>query len=90
MVILYQVKLTEGYSGADVTNVCREAAMMGMRKQSEALRKARKAGMDIQELAKMFEANADIPVTMEVCIYVKNLFPSVQRKHCYQIWTRVA
>ncbi len=29
----YLVKKTDGYSGADLSNVCREAAMMPMRKK---------------------------------------------------------
>jgi SpoVK/Ycf46/Vps4 family AAA+-type ATPase len=45
--IIDLVKKTNGYSGSDISNVCREAAMMPMR------RKLLERSIDISEFAKM-------------------------------------
>ena len=45
--IIDLVKKTNGYSGSDISNVCREAAMMPMR------RKLLDRSIDISEFAKM-------------------------------------
>jgi len=63
------VEMTDHYSGADLTNVVREAAMMGMRVQREALRKARQQSgavkLSREELAKQFSTIEDLPVSQE-------------------------
>jgi SpoVK/Ycf46/Vps4 family AAA+-type ATPase len=41
--------MTAGYSGADIANVCRDAAMMGVRRVMEAARKEGLSGADIQK-----------------------------------------
>jgi katanin p60 ATPase-containing subunit A1 len=50
--------LLEGYSGADITNVCRDAAMMTMRR-------LRSKGMKLADLKNMKKEEVDLPITME-------------------------
>jgi katanin p60 ATPase-containing subunit A1 len=67
------VKLTEGYSGADISNVCRDAAMMPMR------RKMQSSHFDINNLQNIQE-EIDIPLTMQDFIdALKNISKSVSQ-----------
>lgn len=47
----------EGYSGADITNLCRDAAMMSMRKAIK--------DKPLEELKQMTKDEIDKPITME-------------------------
>jgi katanin p60 ATPase-containing subunit A1 len=47
----------EGYSGCDITNVCRDAAMMGMRRKI--------AGIQPDEMRKLPMKGLDLPITAE-------------------------
>jgi SpoVK/Ycf46/Vps4 family AAA+-type ATPase len=54
------VQLTNGYSGADIASVCREAAMMGLR---AFLRKARAEGLTAQQI-EVKKDELDVPIEM--------------------------
>ena len=59
IVIEELVSLSKNYSGADLTNVCREAAMMGLRKK---VREARQLGISPMEVGGMDKIE-HVPVT---------------------------
>ena len=47
----------DGYSGADINNVCRDAAMMAMRR--------RISGLNAEEIKKLDPQEVDLPTTQE-------------------------
>lgn len=51
------MKQTDGYSGADIANVCREAALMPVRRILEE-------NSNIEEFAKK-QSQVDLPISME-------------------------
>jgi len=50
------VRKTDGYSGADMSNVCREAAMMPLRRRLKA------SGININEIEQL-RKDVDVPVS---------------------------
>ena len=60
----------DGYSGADITTVCRDASMMGMRRKIE--------GMTIEDIQKLSKDELNIPAKMQDFLEVlKRVSPSV-------------
>jgi katanin p60 ATPase-containing subunit A1 len=51
------IRLTKGYSGADISNVCREAAMMPMR------RKILEGNMNFDDISKFNHEELEVPIT---------------------------
>ena len=64
---------TEGYSGDDITNVCRDAAMNGMRRKI--------VGKRPEEIRAMSKEEVAAPITMEdMNEALKRIQPSVARE----------
>ena len=77
------VKHTQGYSGADISNVCREACLMPFRKLLTECK-------DIEEITKR-QAQIDVPITMqEFSQAIKNISKSVSTEFLtkYEKWMK--
>lgn len=65
-------KKTKGYSGADISNVCRDAAMMPMRK------KILEGKLSFEQIASLKHDEIDIPITLQDFLdALKNISKSV-------------
>lgn len=81
------VAMTDGYSGADIANVCREAALMQMRR-----RLLLNKGGDIMDLINNpnLQNELEAPITMEdFTTAIKNISKSVSKNDLvrYEKWT---
>ena len=79
----YLVKVTSGYSGADIANVCREAALMPLKKVL----------MENSDIMRIPEKRAGIerPITMEdFTMAVQNIQKSVSNEYLqkYDLWMK--
>ncbi|KAK3859079.1 hypothetical protein Pcinc_034772 [Petrolisthes cinctipes] len=75
--------MLEGYSGADITNVCRDASMMSMRRKI--------AGLRPEEIRALPKEELDLPVTQEdfhQAIIKCNKSVSQEDLEKYQNWMR--
>ncbi|XP_053733825.1 katanin p60 ATPase-containing subunit A-like 1 [Synchiropus splendidus] len=71
----------EGYSGADITNVCRDAAMMAMRRRIQ--------GLSPEEIRALSKDELQMPVTMEdFTLTLKKISKSVSASDLekYEAW----
>lgn len=72
-----------GYSGSDITNVCREAAMMSMR--------ARIANLSADEIRELSKEDIDLPITAnDFELAISHTSPSVSQDDIYKYeqWMR--
>ena len=66
------IDMTDGYSGADITSVCREAAMMPMRKKLSNI------SYNILNEINNLQKDIDVPLTMpDFLEAIKNISKSV-------------
>jgi katanin p60 ATPase-containing subunit A1 len=82
------IKATDGYSGADIANVCREAALMPLRKALKANK-----GREIEDLVddRNFRTEIEKPIGMEdLNAAIENISKSVSIKdlEIYDQWTK--
>ena len=81
------VAITDGYSGSDIANVCREASLMQMRRRLMS-----NAGGDIMELINNpnLQSELEAPITREDLIMaIQNISKSVSKSDLerYEKWT---
>eukprot|EP00347_Sterkiella_histriomuscorum_P020741 403336650 len=79
------VDITDGYSGADISNVCRDAAMMPMRRQLQS------GSFSLENIQKI-QDEIDIPLSMEDFLEaIKNIQRSVSKDQLndYAEWMKM-